>query len=141
MSLADNTARRVGRRTDRVIWIAVGCLSLAVGAVGVVLPLLPTAPLVILAAFAFGKGSPRLQAALESSRLFGPIIADWRLRGAIAPRYKALAITMMITALTASILAAVSPFVIAVQMICLTLAGTYILTRPNGGKSFHANGL
>ena len=46
--------------TIRLIWVVVGLLSTTLGFVGVVLPLLPTVPFMIFAAFCFAKGSPQL---------------------------------------------------------------------------------
>jgi len=102
------------------------------GAVGVVLPLLPTTPFVIMAAFAFAKGSPRIARALESHALFGPIIEEWRQNGAIAPRYKIAAHAMMGAALLLSWSSGLSARILAIQAVCIACASIYILTRPNG---------
>ena len=115
----------------RGFWFIIGIVSLALGAVGIILPLLPTTPFIILAAFSFGKSSPALQAWLESNQTFGPIIADWKKNGAIAPRYKAIAVTMMIAALILSVVLDVSATIIAIQAICILAAATFVLTRPN----------
>lgn len=118
----------------RAVWICVGVVALALGAVGAVLPLLPTTPFVLLAAFAFTRSAPRLRARLEQSRVFGPIIRDWEASGAIAPRYKALACTMMGISLAGSVIFGVAPWVIALQSIFLTGAAAYVLSRPSGEK-------
>ena len=114
----------------RSFWFALGIVSLALGAIGVVLPVLPTTPFVILAAFAFGKSSPRLQAWLENNPTFGPMIEDWRDNGAIATRYKIMAMTMMAGALLLSVYLSVPTYVVAIQAICIAGAATFILTRP-----------
>ena len=118
----------------RPLWFALGTLALALGAIGIVLPVLPTTPFVILAAFAFGKGSPRIAAAIEAHHLFGPIIADWRANGAIAPRYKAIALCMMGAVLVVSFVAGFSWLVIGIQALCVAGAATFILTRPSGPR-------
>lgn len=119
------------RPVFRHVWTALGTLSLGAGALGLVLPLLPTTPFVILAAFAFSKGSPRFARALHGHRVFGPIIADWRARGAIAPRYKALALAMMGAALATSVALAFGIALIALQAVAMTGAAAFILSRPN----------
>ncbi|MEO1222668.1 MAG: YbaN family protein [Pseudomonadota bacterium] len=132
MSLRPDVDRTFDRRLRRAIWLAVGGGALAIGALGVVLPVLPTTPFVIVAAFAFGKSSPRLAMWLETSRTFGPIIANWRRHGAIAPRFKALSIVMMASVFAASIIAALSVWVLIVQAVCMTGAAAFIFSRPNG---------
>lgn len=115
-----------------IVWFVIGGVALALGLIGVVLPILPTMPFIILAAFAFGKSAPRFATWLENTKTFGPAIRDWRANGAIAPRYKCLAIAMMVAAMLLSILAAVSPVILIVQALCLAAAASFILTRPNG---------
>lgn len=118
-------------RVARQLWTGFGALSLGAGALGLVLPLLPTTPFVILAAFAFSKGSPRFAHALHEHRLFGPIIAEWRARGAIAPRYKALALAMMGAALATSVALGLGAALIALQALAMTGAAAFILSRPD----------
>ncbi len=115
----------------RALWVCVGSVSLALGAVGVILPLLPTTPFVLLAAFAFARSAPRLRAWLAGNRVFGPIIADWEAHGAIAPRYKAMACTAMGAVLLASLLGGLSWRLIAVQAICMSVGAIYVLSRPS----------
>lgn len=115
----------------RLGWIALGSVALALGAVGILLPVLPTTPFVILAAFAFARSAPSLQARLERSRTFGPVIADWRASGAIAPRYKCFALAMMTGALLLSTVLAMPATVLAIQAACMAAAALFILTRPS----------
>ena len=115
----------------RGFWFALGWAALALGAIGVVLPVLPTTPLVILAAFAFGKSSPRLEAWLKNSRTFGPIIANWRANGSIAPRHKAISIVMMGAVLLLSLVMGVAPVVLLIQAVCIAAASAFILSRPS----------
>ncbi|MCX2725264.1 YbaN family protein [Roseibium salinum] len=122
---------RITTTARRTLWLLIGFLALGLGALGAVLPVLPTTPLVILAAFAFGKSSPDLQARLESTRLFGPAIADWRAHGAIAPRYKTMAIVMMAAVFAVSLGMSVAVTVLIVQAVCLTGAAVFILSRPS----------
>lgn len=117
--------------TLRTVWFVLGALALTLGAIGAVLPFLPSTPFVILAAFAFGKSSPALQAWLERSRAFGPMIADWRRNGAIAPRYKAIALVMMIGALALGLASGLPVTAKIVQGFIMVAAATYVLSRPN----------
>ena len=124
--------RRKRDSMRRLAWNTIGGLALAFGLVGVVLPVLPTTPFVILAAFAFSNGSPRLRHWLVSHSVFGPLIAEWEAHGAIPRPVKRLACTVMVAAFAASIFAGFSLPVLIVQALCLTGAATYVLTRPDG---------
>ena len=115
----------------RGFWLFVGFVSLALGAIGVVLPVLPTTPFIILAAFAFGKSFPALQIWLEKNRTFGPIIAKWKEEGAIALRYKVLALSMMGGAFALSLALQFSFWVLIIQAVCIAAAASFIVTRPN----------
>lgn len=132
MQNGEDLAERRPGRAARGLWVVLGSAALALGAIGAILPLLPTTPFVILAAAAFSKGSPRLHAALERHRTFGPIIAAWRAEGAIAPRYKVIAVAMMALTFALSLAVGVSAFVLIVQAVCLGGAATFVLTRPGG---------
>src|SRR5688500_288406 len=72
----------------RNFYLIGGLLSLLLGAMGVIVPLLPTVPFVILAAFCFARSSPRLEQWLIGHARFGPHIHAWRSRGAISPAGK-----------------------------------------------------
>lgn len=80
---------------QRLLWVLAGVLALATGIVGIFLPLLPTTPLVLLAAFCFARGSTRCERWLLTHPRFGPMIRDWRIRRAIPRRVKYLAWAMM----------------------------------------------
>ena len=62
------------------------CLGLAV--LGMFLPLLPTVPFLLLAAWAAARSSPRLAHWLETHPRFGPFIVDWRSHGVVRRRNK-----------------------------------------------------
>jgi hypothetical protein len=68
----------------RLLWLLFGFLALAAGILGIVLPLLPTVPFVILAAFCFARGSPAIERRLLDHPAFGPHIHRWRSRRAIS---------------------------------------------------------
>lgn len=78
-----------------LLWRLLALISLALGIIGAFLPLLPTVPFVIGAAWAASKGWPRLESWLLDHPVFGDSIRQWRDRGAIPRRAKWAAALMM----------------------------------------------
>ncbi|WP_207791527.1 YbaN family protein [Sandaracinobacteroides saxicola] len=116
----------------RPLWIAFGLTALSLGAIGVVLPLLPTTPFLLLAAFAFARSSPRLHSWLLGHRLFGPFIENWHRHGAISRRVKIVSALSMAAVFGVSLALGVSGWVLAVQALALGASALFVLTRPEG---------
>jgi uncharacterized membrane protein YbaN (DUF454 family) len=70
------------------LYLWAGLLALALGTAGIALPLLPTVPFMILAAFCFARSSPALEARLLNHPKFGVHLVAWRDKGAISRRGK-----------------------------------------------------
>lgn len=79
----------------RWAWWLLAYGSLVLGAVGIVVPGLPTVPFVLLSAYAAARGSHKLHRWLLAHRRFGPMIRDWQAHGAVSRRTKVLAVSMM----------------------------------------------
>lgn len=62
----------------RIIFFLIGALSLLLGIIGMVLPVMPTVPFVLLAAACFARSSPRFHHWIHHHRYFGPIINDFQ---------------------------------------------------------------
>ena len=54
----------------KILYIFIGCISLGLGIIGVILPILPTFPFVLLAAFCFAKSSERLDGWFKNTKLY-----------------------------------------------------------------------
>lgn len=79
----------------RLAFACAGGVMLMLGIIGIVTPLLPTTIFLILAAWCFGKSSPRLEAWMLNHPRFGPSLRRWREQGAIPRRAKWMAVTGM----------------------------------------------
>ena len=117
-------------RAARLTWLVIGILSLGLGALGILLPLLPTTPLVLLAAFSFARSSDRLHQWLLEHDVFGALIENWRQYGAISRRAKVVSVVSMAAVLLLSLVMAAPTYVIVVQAVVLGAAALFILTRP-----------
>src|SRR4029450_4529784 len=76
-------------------WLALGFIATGCAIAGAVLPLVPTTPFLLLAAYAFARSSPRLHAWLLNHRQFGPLITNWEQHGAIPRGAKITAMVMI----------------------------------------------
>jgi uncharacterized membrane protein YbaN (DUF454 family) len=108
----------------RALYAVAGFVFLIVGAVGLVVPVLPTTPFVLLAAACFLRRSGRLHAWLLGTRLFGPLIVEWEQHRSIPWRTKIVAIVLMTATFCASIVFFVRPpwLKVVLGIVCAGLA-------------------
>ena len=113
----------------RLAYVLLGALSLLLAAAGAVLPLLPTVPFVLLAAYFFARGHPPLEAWLLRHPTFGPHIVAWRSRGAISRRGKRAALAAF--AVSAMLGLAFAPFPWSLlPLAAAAIGGSWVWTRP-----------
>lgn len=115
----------------RVLWLILGLASLACGIVGVVLPLLPTVPFLILATFCFARSSERMHHWLLTHKMFGPMIVDWNSRGVIRLSAKRAATISIALVFGISVVLGVKTTVIFIQAVVLSAVLFFIWSRPS----------
>jgi len=103
-------------------------LSFAI--VGIILPLLPTVPFLLLAAFFFAKSSQRVHTWLLNHKIFGTMIEDWNSRGAINKKAKYLSTLSVVLVIGVSLILALKPLILFIQIALLSLVMLFIWTRP-----------
>jgi len=109
---SEATNRRVREHDSplvRGVLIAAGSACVALGVIGIFLPLLPTTPLMLLAAACFARSSRRFHDWLLANRTFGPLILEWERHRSIPRRTKLTAIALMSATLGVSIVFFVEP--------------------------------
>ncbi len=116
----------------RIFWLGFGWLCVGLGAVGAFLPLLPTVPFLLLAAFCFARSSEKVHKWLIEHPKFGPPIADWRRNGAIRRRVKWISTASIIVSFAIPALMGVKPMILAIQAVALICVSVFIWTRPEG---------
>lgn len=124
----------------RAIWLTGGLTSLVLGLVGAVLPLLPTVPFMLLAAFCFARSSPRMHDWLTTHPRLGPPIDDWRRHRAIGRRGKRLATWSVVAAFSLSVWFGAPAWALGLQAVALSGVMLFIWTRPDGPRNDDAAG-
>jgi len=114
----------------RWAYLLLALLFLLLGVVGAFLPVLPTTPFILLAAWAAARSSPRLLAWLENHTAFGPMIVDWRRGGVVRRRAKWLATLMMSLAALYLLLAPHPRWAAALAIGCMIAVGVWLWQRP-----------
>ena len=96
-SPADNRAVAIcfNRLMNRMPFLLLGWTCIALGTLGVFLPLLPTTVFLLIAAWAFAKGSPRWHAWLLGHPLFGRMLHCWQRHRAMPRRAKTMALATL----------------------------------------------
>lgn len=116
----------------KLAFLFVGWTSLVLGVIGIVLPLLPTTPFVLLSAYCFSRSSRRFHHWLLNHKLFGPICRDWEQGGVIRLKAKILATVSIVLMLSLSFyLAPVATMIKVIIAATVSLVLVYIWTRPS----------
>ena len=110
----------------KIFWLIIGLLSLVLGTIGIFLPLLPTVPFYLLAAFSFSKSSERLHNWLLNHKMFGPDIRNWNENHIIRRPAKLMALGGMAVSVIVTLILAVPIQFIAIQSAFLAGVGMFI---------------
>lgn len=124
-------AGKAAFKAKRVGLIALGTLMLVLGIVGAFLPVMPTTIFLILAAWCFGRSSPRIEAWMLNHPRFGPTLRDWRQYGAVPRKAKILACLGMASGYGLFLVGArPEPLLAVVVAAFIVAAAIYVVTRP-----------
>ncbi len=119
----------------RPLLIVVGSLSLALGAAGIVLPVLPTTPFMLLSAYCFARSSERMHDYLVNHRVFGTYISNYY-NQAMTPRHKARTLAVLWLGITVSVLLIGKLVTAAILPVIAGLVSVHIIRlRPRPEKA------
>jgi uncharacterized membrane protein YbaN (DUF454 family) len=103
----------------KYLLIAVGTLSVALGFLGIFLPLLPTTPFLLLAAACYIRSSQRFYCWLINNRYFGKYIRDYREKGGIPLKLKVYVISLMWVVMAATAIFVIDLLVVRILLVVI----------------------
>ncbi len=113
----------------RIVLFISGFISLGLAIIGIVLPLLPTTPFLLLSAFCFAKSSEKFHRWLLNHRYFGEVILKWESKRAISRKTKMQAMVMIVLTVVLSMVLNVPTAILMVQLFVLTIVSLFVLSR------------
>ncbi|UOQ48151.1 YbaN family protein [Gracilibacillus caseinilyticus] len=117
-------------RVIRFLWIIAGTLSLTTGLIGIIVPILPTTPLIILAGFCFGKSSPALHKWLVTNKYFGHYLQDYQNGKGVPLRIKGFAVVIVWTSVLFTLMIIPLLFVKLFVLAIAVFVSIFIFTSP-----------
>lgn len=139
--MPDMTSRRppppaspqtVPRAWRHGLWVVLGWCCVGLGAIGAVLPVLPTTPFLLVALWAFSHSSPRFHTWLLRHRWLGRYIQDWERHRVIPRRAKIIALSTMVLSLAWAISISTAPwYALAIMAAVMAYGAFYILRKPS----------
>lgn len=114
------------------LYFLIGWCCFGLGAVGVVVPGLPTVPFLLVALWGFSRSSQRFHDWLYHHRVFGPPLQEWRAHRVIPARAKVVALLTMSASMAWMLFAADMPLPAKAAVVALLIgAAVYVVTRPS----------
>lgn len=113
-----------------LIYRGIGLIALGLAAIGVALPVMPTTVFLLIALWAFARGSPEWADRLRRHPTYGEVIRNWEERGAIPTRAKVLAVTMMAASVCIVAVTTRNAWIAGGVAIVLAGVGAYVVSRP-----------
>jgi uncharacterized membrane protein YbaN (DUF454 family) len=117
------------KRITRPFWLILGTLAVILGVLGMFLPILPTTPFLLLAAFAYMRSSKRFYVWLIGNRYFGQYIENYRSGRGITRREKIISITALWFTITLSAFGFVSALWLRLLLFGIATAVTIHILR------------
>jgi len=122
-------------KISRLLWFTAGFIVMTIGLIGIIVPGLPTTPLMILAAACFAKSSQRFYDWIINNKMFGQHVKNYREGNGIPKKSKPIILVTMWTFVLFAVLIAIpdsAPPVSKIATLVLAVIGTiFILRIPN----------
>jgi uncharacterized membrane protein YbaN (DUF454 family) len=121
----------ISTKAKRILFNILGTLFLGIGGIGILLPIVPTTPFLLLAAACYARGSKRIHRWMLRNRVFGAFIRNYVERKGITPRQKAVTLVFLWVMMTFTIFNMIENIVLRLFLFIIALAvSVHILKLP-----------
>lgn len=115
----------------RPVLLGTGWICVALGIVGIIMPLFPTTPFLLVAVWAFSRSSPEMAQKIRSHRHAGRYVRDWEDEGVIPAGAKLIAVAMMTAMFGYLHFGTEAPAWLEIAAaLAIAVAAAFILSRP-----------
>ncbi|MBP1948511.1 YbaN family protein [Virgibacillus litoralis] len=122
------------KQLTKLLLIIAGSISLALGLLGIILPLLPTTPLLLLAAACYVRSSNRLYEWLITNRYFGSYIENYRLGKGIPLKAKIIGVSVLWLSMGYTILFVIPLIIVKLLLACIAMFFSWFILKQ---KTLH----
>ena len=123
-----HTARETRNPIAKILWILLGSFFVMIGAIGAVVPGLPTTVFLILAAACYIRSSQKLYDWLIKNKTFGPYLKDYREGKGMPKNAKILAVSMIIIFAGYAVIFAIEDLAVRILVAAFGLIGIFYVT-------------
>lgn len=131
--MSEHSSKWVSKRVARALWLGLAVVSLVLGVIGIVLPVVPTTPFILLAAFAAARGSRRLHEWMRNHPRFGKMLRDWERDGAVSRRAKVFATITMLGSAVGMFVFSPRWWIAAIAAAIMLVVAIWLWMRPEPG--------
>jgi len=126
---------QISEKIKRILFIVLGTLFLGIGCIGIILPILPTTPFLLLAAACYLRGSERIHQWMLRNRIFGKFIRNYLEGKGITPRQKVFTLAFLWLMMTFTIFYMIENLILRILLFMIAFAvSVHILKLPTQGK-------
>lgn len=126
--------RNEGKKILKIILLIAGFISLGLGMIGIVIPVLPTTPFLLLAVYCFSKSSKKMLRWILNIPILGKYIRDYRDGKGVPIGVKIFAISMLWITILATAFLAIDKIWLRILLILISSVVTYHIVKIKGGK-------
>lgn len=114
----------------RIVWFVIGCVFVTLGGIGILLPIMPTVPFLLIAVWAFFHSSPRLGVKIMRHPTYGPPIRAFYKYGVISRMAKLWAIVAMASSVIVAVLLKIDWRLVLIQAAVCSGVALWMIRRP-----------